>query len=160
MATIKIKVYACRYCELISADPKKFIPTAVDSGDLPSMEDFLTQQFSITNLYDYFEELARDGRSCAEALAQLEDDYEAYLCDSVVELFNDRHNEDFWCDEIELEVGGVGFGSIVIKAADWPLFTFAGASARISTNCTNTEKISANLCEYCTIKFFLKHLTI
>lgn len=115
MTTIKIKVYACRYCEMISADPKKFISTAVDSGDLPSMEDFLIQQFSITNLYDYFEELARDGRSCAEALAQLEDDYEAYLCESVVELFNDKYNADFWCDEIELEVDGV-FGSIVIKA--------------------------------------------
>ena len=116
MTTIKIKVYACRYCELISADPKKFIPTAVDSGDLPSMQDFLKQQFSIDDLYDCLEELACDGRSCAEALAQLQQDYDAYLCHSVVELFDDRYNDDFWCDEIELEVDGVGFGSIVIKA--------------------------------------------
>ena len=56
MTTIKIKVYACRYCELISADPKKFIPTAVDSGDLPSMQDFLEQQFSIDDLYESLED--------------------------------------------------------------------------------------------------------
>lgn len=103
MATFKIKVYACRYCELIFADPKKFIPTAVESGDLPSMQDFLKQQFSANDLYDYFEELALDGRSCAEALAQLQQDYEAYLEESVVELFNDKYNNDFWCNEIEVE---------------------------------------------------------
>lgn len=114
MATIKIKVYACRYREMISADPKKFIPTAVDSGDLPNMQDFLFQQFSIANLHDYLEELALDGRSCAEALAQLQQDYDAYLRKSIVELFNDRHNYDFWCDEIELEVDG----SIVIEAVN------------------------------------------
>lgn len=118
MTTIKIKVYACRYCELISADPKKFIPTAVDSGDLPSMQDFLKQQFSIDDLYESLEELARDGRSCVEALAQLQEEYDTYLDQSVVELFDDRYNEDFWCDEIELEVDGVGFGSIVIKAVE------------------------------------------
>lgn len=115
MATIKIKVYACRYCELISADPKKFIPIAVDSNDLPSMEDFLLKEFTAVDLYNYFEELSYDDRSCAEALTQLQEDYEAYLCDSIVELFNDRYNEDFWCDEIELEVDGV-FGSVAIKA--------------------------------------------
>lgn len=117
MTTIKIPVYACRYCELVSADPKKFIATAVESDDLPSMQDFLIQQFTVTNLYDYLEELALDGRSCADVLAQLQDDYDKYLCESVVELFNDIYNHDFWCDEIELKVDGI-FGSIVIKAVN------------------------------------------
>ena len=117
MTTIKIPVYACRYCEMISADPKKFIPTAVESGDLPSMQDFLEQQFIINDLYDYLDGMAHEGRSCAEALAQLQDEYDKYLCESVVELFNDIDNHDFWCDEIELGVDGV-FGSIVIKAVN------------------------------------------
>lgn len=90
----------------------------MDYGDLLSMQDFLNQQFSIANLYDYLEELALDGHSCAKTLAQLQQDYDAYLCESVVELFNDIYNDDFWCNEIELEVDGVDSGSIVIKAVN------------------------------------------
>ena len=117
MATIKIKVYACRYCEMISADPKKFIPTAIDSGDLPSMRDFLEQYFAINDIHDYLINMTYDGRSCAEVLAQLEEEYDKYLCESIIELFNNRYNDNFWCDEIELEVDGI-LGSIIIKAVN------------------------------------------
>lgn len=111
---VKIKVYACRYCEQISANPDDFIPAACAAGDLKNMAEYVCDQLHVSTLFDYLQESASKGMTCQEALDALEKEYEEHLSHAIRELFNDC--DDYWCDEVELEVDGQGFGSIAIKA--------------------------------------------
>lgn len=45
------------------------------------MEEYLNEQFTVIDLYRYFEELAGWDMTCQEALEQLADDYQQYLED-------------------------------------------------------------------------------
>ena len=50
------------------------------------MEEFIREQFTVIDLYRYFEESANFGMTCQEALEQLADDYQEYLQDKEREV--------------------------------------------------------------------------
>ena len=102
---MKVKVYACRYCELISTNPHDFIGTAIESGDLQSFDDWVTRQYYRAEmLVERFEEALAEGVTLKECLDQLHEDYDRDLQKDIVILFEDKYNDDFFCDEIEIAV--------------------------------------------------------
>lgn len=50
------------------------------------MEEFIREQFTVIDLYRYFEESANFNMTCQEALEQLASDYQEYLQDKKSEV--------------------------------------------------------------------------
>lgn len=102
---MKVKVYACRYCELISTNPCDFISTAIESGDLPNFDEWVTHQYYKAGmLMERFEDALAEGITLQECLDQLREDHKRDLQNDIVLLFEDKYNSDFYCDEIEIAV--------------------------------------------------------
>ena len=102
---MKVKVYTCRYCELISTNPHDFIGIAIESGDLPSFDAWITHQYYRAEmLIKRFEDALAEGITLKECLYQLHEDYDRDLQKDIVILFEDKYNDDFFCDEIEIAV--------------------------------------------------------
>lgn len=102
---MKVKVYACRYCELISTNPNDFIGTAIESGDLQSFDDWISHQYYRAEmLVRRFEEALAEGITFKECLDQLHEEYDRDLQKDIILIFEDKYNDDFYCDEIEIAV--------------------------------------------------------
>lgn len=102
---MKVKVYACRYCELISTNPHDFIGTAIESGDLQNFDEWVTHQYYKAGmLMERFEDALAEGITLKECLEQLHEEHDRDLQNDIVLLFEDKYNDDFFCDEIEIAV--------------------------------------------------------
>ena len=102
---MKVKVYACRYNELISTNPHDFIGGALDNGDLPEFGVWVNNQYCLADmLVECLEEALEEGITLQEFFDQLHEDYDRDLQKDIVILFEDKYNDDFFCDEIEIAV--------------------------------------------------------
>ena len=110
MAKIKVKVYACRCCEAISTNPIDFLETAIDEGSLWSFEDWIAEEYGSCGVVDVVADFADEGKSAAEVLAHLRDEYNQQMLNDLLKLFEDDRESDWYYDEIELDVSLVGVG--------------------------------------------------
>ena len=102
---MKVKVYACRYCELISANPHDFIGTAIESGDLQSFDDWITDEYHRADaLVERLEEALEEGITLQEVLNQLHEEYDRDMQRQIVLTFEDAYCDYFYCNEIEIAV--------------------------------------------------------
>lgn len=102
---MKVKVYACRYNELISTNPHDFIGVAIESGDLQSFDDWITYEYSRAEaLVERLEEALEEGITLQEVLNQLHEEYDMEMQRQIVLAFEDAYCDDFYCDEIEIAV--------------------------------------------------------
>ena len=110
MAKIKVKVYACKCCEMISTNPMDFLETAVDEGSLWSFEDWIAEEYGSCGVVDVVADFADEGKSAAEVLAHLRDEYNQQMLTDLLKLFEDNGDSDWYYDEIELDVSLIGAG--------------------------------------------------
>lgn len=102
---MKVKVYACRYCELISTNPHDFIGIAIENGDLLNFDEWVTHQYyKAEMLMERFEDALTEGITLKKCLDQLHEEHDRDLQNDIVILFEDKYNDDFYCDEIEIAV--------------------------------------------------------
>ena len=110
MAKIKVKVYACRCCEMISTNPMDFLETAVDEGSLWEFESWIAEEYGSGGVVDVVTDFADEGKSAAEVLAHLREEYNQQMLTDLLNLFEDDRESDWYYDEIELDVSLVGAG--------------------------------------------------
>ena len=102
---MKVKVYACRYCNLISTNPCDFIGIAIDNGDLQSFDDWVTHQYYRADmLVESLEDALDYDITLREFLNQLHENYDSDMQKDIVLLFEDAFCDDFYCSEIEIAV--------------------------------------------------------
>ena len=102
---MKIKVYACRYNELISTNPHDFIGVALDNCDLLGFYDWVNNQYGRADmLVECLEEALEEGVTLQEFLNQLHEDYDRDMHKDIALLFEDAFCDDFYCSEIEIAV--------------------------------------------------------
>ena len=102
---MKVKIYACRYCTLISTNPCDFIGVAIENGDLQSFNDWTDYQYrGVGDLIEEFEDALAEGATLKECLDKLRKDYDNDLQKDIVLLFEDEYSDDFFCNEIEIAV--------------------------------------------------------
>lgn len=102
---MKVKVYACRYNELISTNPHDFIGVALDNGDLLDFGDWVNNQYCLANmLVERLEEALEEGITLQGFFDQLREEYDRDIQKDIILLFEDAFCDEFYCSEIEIAV--------------------------------------------------------
>lgn len=102
---MKVKVYACRYCDLISTNPCDFIGTAIESGDLQNFDEWVSYQYvKAGTLTERFEDALVEGITLKECLDQLHEEHDRDLQKDIISVFEDPYHDDFYYNEIEIAV--------------------------------------------------------
>ena len=99
---IKVKLYACRYTNLISANMEDFIPIAYDSGDIETFSAYVARKMPCCQLLDYLITCAEQNMSCEHALQVIRQEYDDHMVKVIAELF--EVGDDFWSEEVEVEL--------------------------------------------------------
>ena len=111
MAKIKVRVYACSYCEAISTNPIDFLDTAIEEGSLWRFEDWIAEGYGSCGVLDIVADYADEGKSAAEVLAYLRKEYNQQMLNDLLKLFENDRERDWYYDEIKLDVSLVGTGA-------------------------------------------------
>ena len=102
---MKVKVYACRSCELISTNPCDFIGIAIDNGDLLEFDDWVTHQYVKAGLLvESLEDALDYDITLQEFLNQLHKNYDSDMQKDIALLFEDVFCDEYYCSEIEIAV--------------------------------------------------------
>lgn len=102
---MKVKVYACRYCDLISTNPNDFIGIALDNEYLLEFNNWVANEYRIAEaLVERLEEALEEGITLQEFLDQLHEKYNKDIQSDIVRLFEDVFCDEFYCSEIEIAV--------------------------------------------------------
>jgi hypothetical protein len=102
---MKVKVYACRYCDLISTNPHDFIGIALDNSDLLEFGDWVNNQYHRADmLVECLEDALDYDITLRDFLGQLHEVYDRDMQKDIVTLFEDASCDEFYCSEIEIAV--------------------------------------------------------
>ena len=112
MAKIKVKVYACKYCEKISTNPLDFLDIAVEEGPIKDFDGWVAEEYDPFSLFEVAMEFASEGKSAADMVAHLRDSYKEQMAAELIKLFENSRQDDWYYDEVELDVSLIGTGAL------------------------------------------------